>query len=101
VDPAPIACSLSESDAALRVLEWHDFLAADVAEVRRTAGSARLRLTDTEQSIVRAVDLARRERACCGFFDFRVVPLPDAVWLEVDAPAPAAALIDDLFGPAR
>ena len=92
-----IACTLSAGDATARVAEWQGFLERDVAEIVRTPGSARLRLEARDDAVLRATDLARREKGCCAFFDFRLVLLPDAVWLEVDAPDQAAPILDELL----
>lgn len=92
-----IACTLSAGDATARVAEWQGFLERDVAEIVRTPGSARLRLEDRDDAVLRATDLARREKGCCAFFDFRLVLLPDAVWLEVDAPDQAVPILDGLL----
>ena len=92
----PIACTLSEDDQMTRGDEWRRFLDANVIEVIRSESSARLRLLDSDAVILAAVDLSRREKECCAFFEFRLELLPDAVWLEVAAPAEAANLVDAL-----
>jgi hypothetical protein len=92
----PIACTLSADDQTTRGDEWRRFLDANVTEVIRTESSARLRLLDGDAVILAAADLARREKECCAFFEFRLELLPDAVWLEVGAPAEAAFLVDAL-----
>jgi hypothetical protein len=55
-----------------------------------------MKLNDGDDVILTAVDLARREKDCCAFFDFRLELLPDAIWLEVGAPDEAASLLDAL-----
>jgi len=92
----PIACSLTADDAGARVEEWQHFVNNRVAEIARSEGSARLRLEEGEDALLCAADLARREKACCSFFEFRLVLLPDAIWLEVQAPDDAAAILDGL-----
>ena len=92
----PIACSLTADDAGARVEEWRHFLNHRVVEIARGEGSARLRLEDGEDTLLVAADLARREKACCPFFEFRLVLLPEAAWLEVEAPDDAAAMLDGL-----
>lgn len=67
-----------------------------VVEIARSEGSVRLRLEDSDEALLLATDLARREKTCCAFFEFRLVPLPEAVWLEVEAPDEAAAILDEL-----
>jgi hypothetical protein len=97
VTSIPIACTLSAADQTLRGDEWRRFLNADVVEVIRSESSARLRLADGEDVITTAVDLARREKTCCAFFEFVLELLPEAVWLRVSAPSEAATILDDLF----
>jgi hypothetical protein len=67
-----------------------------VLEVARGEHSARLRLEDGSDALLAATDLARREKACCSFFDFRLEILAEAIWLEVEAPPGAAAILDGI-----
>jgi MerR family copper efflux transcriptional regulator len=92
----PIACSLAADDAGARVEEWRQFVSRRVVEIARNDGSARLRLEGGDDALLAATDLARREKACCPFFDFRLLLLADAVWLEVEAPDDAAGILDEL-----
>jgi hypothetical protein len=92
----PIACSLTAGEADTRVEEWRRFVTRRVVEVARSNESVRLRLEDGNDALLLATDLARREKVCCPFFDFRLVLLPEAVWLEVEAPEEAAAVLDGL-----
>jgi hypothetical protein len=80
------------------VSEWRSFLEAQVTEVSRTDHGARFRLRDRDQSVLRAVDLSGREKACCPFFDFRLRIERDGVWLDVQAPEEAGPLIDGMVG---
>jgi len=43
-----------------------------------------------------ATDLAQREKACCAFFEFRLLILASAVWLEVEIPEDAGVTLNDL-----
>lgn len=95
----PIACTLSASDKSTRGDEWRRFFATNVDEVVRTDASVRVRLKDGDGVIVSTIDLARREKDCCAFFEFRLELLPDQVWLEIGAPAEAAAFLDALVNP--
>ena len=97
VTQIPIACTLTAAEQANRGGEWRQFLIDNVVEVVRSESRARLRLADGNDVIVIAVDLARREKACCAFFEFGLELLPDAVWLRVEAPPEAAVILDDLF----
>ncbi len=93
---APIVCALSADDAGTRVDEWRQLLNEHVAAVERRGQLARFRLNDSDDALLAAVDLARREKACCPFFELRLVPLPETVWLEVEAPESATAVLDEL-----
>lgn len=89
----PIACTLSEADKVARGDEWRQFRSANVTEYLRTDSSVRMRLIGGDDVIVTAVDLARREKECCAFFEFRL-ELSDTVWLEVTVPVGAESLLD-------
>jgi len=97
VPRVPVACTLSADDASARGDEWRRFVASCVVEVERTETGARLRLHDDDDAVLIAADLARREKACCAFFDFRLALVPEGVWLEVDGPAEAAPVLDELL----
>jgi hypothetical protein len=99
VTQIPIACTLSATDRTTRGDEWRDFIVANVEEVVRSESSVRMRLKAGDDVIVRTVDLARRENDCCAFFEFRLELLPDAIWLDIGAPAEAAAILDALADP--
>jgi hypothetical protein len=90
----PLACSLTAENAAARIEEWKDLLGHRVVEVARGEGSTRLRLADSDETLLVAVDLARRETTCCPFLEFHLVLLAEAIWLEVHAPEGAQAILD-------
>jgi hypothetical protein len=92
----PLACSLTADDANARVEEWRQFLKHCVVEIDRSDRSACLRIKEGDDALVAAANLARREKACCPFFEFRLVLVIEAVWLEIDAPEEAAATLDGL-----
>lgn len=92
----PIACSLAAGDAKDRIGEWSTLLNTHVVKVERTSSSARLRLRDDSEAILVAIDLAQREKECCDFFEFRLLILANAVWLEVEVPGAADVSLDDL-----
>lgn len=57
-------------------------------------------MTLPAERIARIAELAVAEQQCCPFFDFRLhLDGPD-LHLEVRAPAEAADLLAELFGPA-
>jgi MerR family transcriptional regulator, copper efflux regulator len=91
----PIACSLEAEQAENRIDEWRTFLAHSVTGAARDEESLRLRLTSSDQALLDAVDLAAREKACCGFFVFRIEVDADTRTLEVRVPSDAAAVLDD------
>jgi hypothetical protein len=87
----PIACTLSAESAAARLEEWRRFFADFTDAVKRTSDAqARVRLVNSPQALLAAVDLARREKACCAFFEFSVAVETDASWLTVEVPPDAA-----------
>jgi MerR family transcriptional regulator, copper efflux regulator len=92
----PFSCSLTADDANTRVDEWRQFLRQRVVEIDRGDRCVRLRIEDGEDALVTAASLARSEKACCPFFEFRLVLLAEAIWLEIDAPEEAAAILDGL-----
>jgi hypothetical protein len=99
VTQIPIACTLSAADKTTRGDEWRTFFATNAEEVVRTETTVRVRLKDGADVLVSTVDLAGREKDCCAFFEFRLELLPDEVWLEIGAPAEAAAILDALIDP--
>jgi hypothetical protein len=96
VTKIPLACTLATGEAAARAHEWRAFLETHVVEVQRTSSIAHLRLRDESDSLLVATDLARREKACCAFFEFRLTILADAFWLDVEIPDDAGITLDDV-----
>ncbi|MGC2168474.1 MAG: hypothetical protein WA580_05170 [Acidimicrobiales bacterium] len=92
----PVACSLSPGDAAHRLDEWSEFLDVHVEEKVRTSATVSLRLRGDDLSIISAVDLARREKRCCGFFEFRLLIRDSELWLEIEIPDDVGVSMDDL-----
>ena len=93
----PIVCTLTSEGRVSRGDEWRRFLDANVVAINRSDTTARLRLVTGDDVILTAIDLARREKDCCAFFDFHLDLLSQEVWLEIEAPVEAAALLDDLI----
>lgn len=92
----PISCSLNSEAAADRIEEWRTALRTSVTSTARTAaGRVDLRLADGPIAAGRLVDLARREKACCGFFTFTVEIDADGATMVVEVPDSAAAILDD------
>ncbi len=94
----PIACTLTAADARDRVEAWRAFLSEEVVAARRDGDVLRLALAPDDRSLLRAVDLAAREKACCGFFTFAIAIEADRRWLEVAVPPEAAGILGDFAG---
>ena len=92
----PIACTLTPESAADRVEEWRAFFANWIEAAEKGSGELRLRLNRSESALVLAADLAEREKACCGFFEFSIELQPEARWLVVRVPDDAAGVLDDI-----
>jgi hypothetical protein len=90
----PIACTLTSQSAAARIEEWRRFFAQsiDVAE-RIDDAHLRVRLNGSTEDLEAAVDLARREKACCEFFEFSIEVEADASWLSVKVPPDASDIL--------
>jgi hypothetical protein len=97
VPQVPIACSLTEEGLVDRVDEWRQLLTTAVATVDAGDTSARLLLRDGDDVLVRAVDLAEREKACCAFFEFGLALDAGGRWLTVAVPEDAAPILRDLL----
>lgn len=94
-DAAPIACSLSEREAAERGAHWRRLVSG--AERESIENGVRLTLPAGRAGELAA--LAADEQRCCPFFDFRLHLNGPVVHLEVRAPADAVPLVTGLFGP--
>ena len=96
----PVACTLSSDDASFRLAEWRSFLTQAVDRAERPAGHRLcLRLHPSTENLVAADDLSRREKACCGFFEFAIEVRTDANWLVVTVPPEAFEALDGLADP--
>jgi hypothetical protein len=92
----PIACTLTAGARTERTEEWRDTLRTSVTAATRTApGRVELRLADGPTAAGRLVDLARREKACCGFFSFAVEIDAQGATMVVEVPEDAVAVLDD------
>jgi hypothetical protein len=90
----PIACTLSSQDATERIEEWRRFFSRSVDQVESLAADrVRFRLQDGPEAVSTAADLARREKACCGFFEFSIEVQVDSCWLVVGVPEEAASVL--------
>jgi hypothetical protein len=92
----PIACTLTSESADVRLEEWRRFFADFTAAAERSSDvRVRVQLTNSTQAFQAAVDLARREKTCCGFFEFSIEVEADACWLSVTVPPDAAGVLAD------
>ena len=92
----PIACTLTSESAAARVEEWRYFLAHSTAAAEKAGDLAlRVQLDGSPRTLEAAVELARREKACCGFFEFAIEVEADASWLSIRVPPDAAGILED------
>ena len=86
----PVACTLGAEDSARRVEEWRRFLENSVLSADAAGPELlRLLLDPSAETLVAAVDLARREKSCCRFFDFSIDVQEDGSWLVVAVPPDA------------
>ncbi len=93
--PVPIACSLSAGDAHDQMDEWRAILATEAVETRRVSPTQlQFRLRDDLARMGEIVSLARREKACCPFFDFSLTIEPDAVSLAIAVPEDGVPVLD-------
>ncbi|MBV9660588.1 MAG: hypothetical protein JO337_05470 [Acidimicrobiales bacterium] len=94
----PIACTLGPDAATDRIADWRAALGASVVATIRTApGRAELRLVDGPIGAGVLIDLARREKACCDFFTFKVKIDADGATLVIEVPEDAVAVLDGLL----
>jgi hypothetical protein len=92
----PVACTLTLESAAARLEEWRYFLAHSTGAVQKSGDlQLRVQLDGSAGVIEAAVDLARREKACCGFFEFSIEVESDACWLSIKVPPDAAGTLED------
>jgi hypothetical protein len=92
----PLACTLTAASAGERVEEWRRFLARFTSTVEWISERhLRLRLVGTSHAVLHARDLARREKACCEFFDFAIEREADASWLSVRVPPDASGILSE------
>jgi hypothetical protein len=92
----PLVCTLTAASASERVEEWRRFVARFTSAVERVSeGQLRLRLVGTNQAILDAVDLARREKAWCEFFDFAIEIETDGCWLSVRVPPETSGVLSE------
>lgn len=95
----PIACTLSADDAADRIGEWRTAFGSSVTAAARPAPQRlELRMAEDPAALSLLVDLARREKACCGFFAFTVEIEAQGATMVVEVPDDAVAVLDGFAG---
>ncbi len=98
--PIPVACSLDEQAALAQLEEWRALLAAPTVTWQRISPTElALGLADDPAQWETVVRLARREKACCPFFEFTLGIGADALTLTISVPESAAALLDLFAAP--
>jgi len=90
----PIACTLTADATDDRIEEWRRFLQTSPRAERTSEGELRVQLDDSAR-VLEAADLARREKACCAFFEFSIELEVEASWLRVRVPPEASSVLDD------
>jgi len=95
VTKVPVACSLTAVDAQDRITEWRTFFDECADAASREQGQLRLRLRPDNDSLLAAVDLSEREKACCRFFSFAIDIDADARWLRITVPPEARQVLED------
>ena len=93
----PVACSLSSGEGRDRVEEWRHLFVTSI-EAAETIGTdrLRLRLAPSAGVLEQVVELARREKTCCPFFDFSIAIQTAGCWLVVEVPTGAEPVLRDL-----
>ncbi len=67
---------------------------ASLESKRESDRSIHIRLRNGPDDLVRVADLASREKACCGFFEFSIEIGADSNWLVIEVPVDAVAALD-------
>lgn len=93
--PIPVACNLDDQAAFALLEEWRALLAgATVTRQRVSPTELAFGLSEDPAQLETVVRLARREKACCPFFDFTLRIGADVLTLTISVPDQAATLLD-------
>jgi len=96
----PVACNLDDQAAFAQLEEWRALLAGPTVTRQRVSPTElALGLSEDPAQLETVVRLARREKACCPFFDFSLRIGADALTLTISVPEEAAALLDQFAAP--
>ena len=91
----PIACTLTPEAVTDRLSEWQRFLAESTGAVERVSQQRlRIRLNASTSATLGAIDLARREKAWCSFFEFSIAIEEESSWLTVEVPPDAIDVLN-------
>jgi len=90
----PIACSLGAADLSQRLAEIGALGRDALVGSEIAPGRAVLRFSGGVHDRVAAIAVA--EAQCCPFLELRVTDEPDAVVLEIRAPADAQPVLEEL-----
>jgi hypothetical protein len=97
-DPtADIACTLPPNDASDRLRALQAIVGDQLEEVGRLGGlSLRINRAGRTDLETQVTAWAAEEKACCAFLGFTVESGPEAVTIEISAPAGAEPTLDGI-----
>jgi hypothetical protein len=91
----PIACSLPGAEARAQLGEWTELLGRSAVSAERESDTIlTFRLRSDLRGLEDLVRLARREKACCPFFDFDLAIGAEDVTLRISVPRDATEVLD-------
>jgi len=92
----PIACSLDQATARAQIDEWRSVLGAMASDVEWVqATTLRVKLRSDAGSVAELLELARREAACCTFFNFALEIDAGSLTFAVSVPPDAVPVLQD------
>ena len=95
-DRRPVACSLQEGDARLRLVEWQEVLVM-ATSTERAVGRLRVVFDPSAELIAELARLCAAETGCCPFFRFDLDITAAATVLTIDGPAGTEGMIGRFF----
>jgi hypothetical protein len=98
-DPtADVACNLPVNEAGDRLTTLEALVGDTLEAVTRTGDRLRIRIERAGHPNLEAevTEFAEAEKACCSFLGFAIESEPEAVTLEIAAPAGAAPTLDGI-----
>ena len=97
----PVACSLTPEQLPARRAALAALVEGGLLDATVHGAVGRLRLRPDDATAARLDAFLRAERECCPFLDFRTRRTPEAIEVEVRAPAGAEAMVAALVGAFR